>query len=149
MGLTAKRAIAPHRAPARKHRGPMHVTIQRPAFFAFSFAAPFGLALAYRLPFPEANALLQLMLLQKPYLFYAIKWSYLAMLFTTPYICASLLVSLVYIFVPREQGAVTIGKLPRYPEAAGRDKLFLVLGEVHHPKRPEPAQNPYWMIVPE
>src|SRR5439155_19757918 len=106
--------------------------------FSLVVAAPIGLWLAFRLPFPAQNNLLQLVLLQKPYLFYAIHWAYVTMLFTTPYIGASLLFSLVFIFVPQEQNAVTGGKLPHYPEVADRDKLFLVVGEVHHPKRPEP-----------
>src|SRR5215831_16575356 len=111
-------------------------------------AVPIGAALYLRVPFENGNDVLQLILLQKPYLFYGIKWAYLAMLFTTPYIAASLLFSLAYIFAPRER-TVTGSKLPSYPEVAKRDKLFLVVGEVHHAKRPERAENPHWLIIPE
>src|SRR5262249_38061189 len=51
--------------------------------------------------------------------------------------------------LPRERIAANRGKLPPYPETENRDKLFLVIGEVHHPKRPEPAENPKWLIVPD
>ena len=51
-----------------------------------AFSTAVGLTAFYRLPFPEENGLLQLVLLQKPYLFHAIKYAYVAMLFSTPYI---------------------------------------------------------------
>ena len=62
-----------------------------------------GPALFYRMPFPDQNNLLQLIWLEKPYLFYGIKWAYLTMLFSTPYIGFSLLFSLGYIFVVRHE----------------------------------------------
>jgi hypothetical protein len=30
-----------------------------------------------------------------------------------------------------------------------RSKLYLVIGELHHPKLPQPAATPQWLIVPE
>src|SRR5262245_26781320 len=100
------------------------------------------------MPFPEENNLLQLVLLQKPYLFYGIESTYILMLFTTPYIAASLLLSLAYIFLPRERPIAAGGKLPPYPETVTRDKLFLVVGEIHHPKRQAPSENPQWLFIP-
>jgi hypothetical protein len=134
-----------------KRRGlrAMRSAAQSHGLFSFALATSIGLALSVKMPFPEENNLLQLILLQRPFLFYGIKWAYGTMLFTTPYIAASLLFSLAYIFIPREQGQVAGGKLPPYPEIAFRDKLFLVLGEVHHPKRPEPVDHPSWLIIPE
>jgi len=108
-----------------------------------------GAAAIYRLPFPEQNGLLQLVLLQKPALFYGIKYAYLAMLFTTPYILFSILLSIAYIFAVRQRPSAALAKLPLYPEPAARDKLFLVIGEVHHAKRPEPAEHPYWLTIPD
>src|SRR5262249_32902157 len=113
------------------------------------FSVAFGLVLSYRMPFPDENDLLQFVLLQKPYLFYGIKWIYVALLFTTPYIAASLLFSLAYIFLLREQYVPPSGKLPPYPEEETRDKLFLVVGELHHTKRPGPSERPQWLIIPE
>src|SRR5438128_1429721 len=118
-------------------------------FLSGLVSAGCGLALFFRLPFPEENDLLQLVLLQNPYLFYGIKWAYLAMLFTTPYIAASLLFSLAYIFLPHERPAPLGGKLPPYPEPAKRKRLFVVVGEVHHAKRPDPSENPCWLIIPD
>ena len=31
----------------------------------------------------------------------------------------------------------------------GVNELYLVVGELHHPKRPQPATSPRWLIVPE
>jgi hypothetical protein len=71
------------------------------------------------------------------------------MLFTTPYLACSLLLSLVYIFVLRQETAIGIAKLPPYPEPRERTEMFLVLGESHHPKRPVPVEKPSWLVIPE
>ena len=98
---------------------------------------------------PDQNNLLQFILLEKPYLFYGIKWAYVTLLFSTPYIGFSLMFSLGYIFVVRREGSISCGELPTYPEAAARDKLFLIIGELHHARRPEPAEEPRWLVIPE
>src|SRR5262245_54493238 len=75
-----------------------------------------GWLLLTRRPFPEENNLLQLVLLEKPYLFYGIKWTYAAICVTTPYIGASLLSSLIYIFTSRQDPRIVEGKLSPYLE---------------------------------
>jgi hypothetical protein len=70
------------------------------------------------------------------------------MLFTTPCIAVSLVFSLAYIFVVKQEAVIVSGKLPPYPEVAARDKLFLVVGELHHPRRPEPVEYPRWLVIP-
>jgi len=114
-----------------------------------ALAAAVGLVGLHRMPFPEANALMQLVLLQEPHIFQAIKYAYLAMLFTTPYIALSVAGSLVYIFALRQEEKTELAKLPAYPHPARRNSLFLVLGEVHHPRRTEPVASPRWLIIPE
>jgi hypothetical protein len=42
-----------------------------------------------------------------------------------------------------------LAALPPYPDAKRRTTLFLVIGEVHQAKRPEPASSPYWLTIPE
>jgi hypothetical protein len=101
------------------------------------------------LPFPDGNALLQLVLLEKPYLFYGIKYAYLGMLFSTPCIVSSVLLSLAYIFVIRQEPLTALAKLPPYPEPSGRERLFVIVGEIHHPKKPDPAECPYWLTIPD
>jgi len=108
-----------------------------------------GIISLHRLPFPDANVLLRFVLLEKPYLFYGIKYAYLGMLFSTPYILFSVLLSLAYIFVIRQRPRTALAKLPPYPEPSRRDRLYVVVGEIHHPKRPEPAEHPHWLAIPE
>src|SRR5213593_313307 len=127
----------------------MQAVVASRGLVSVTLAAMVGLTLISRLPFPDENNLLQLMRLQAPSVFFGIKWTYLAMLFTTPYIGFSLLFSLAYIFIGGEGASRPGGKLPPYPEAATRDRLFLVIGELHHPRRPEPAQNPRWLVIPD
>lgn len=106
--------------------------------------------LAFRTwPFPAENALLQLVLLEKPYIFYGLRDSYIGMLFSTPYIVCSILCSLAYIFAFRRDDRIPPINLPSYPDPAGRDRLSLVVGEVHHPKKPVPVENPAWLTIPE
>ena len=111
-------------------------------------SAVFGLAAFYRLPFAEDDLVLQLVLLEKPAIFYGIKAAYLSMLFTTPYVVVSILFSLAYIFVGRTASAASTPKLPPYPKPAERESLYLVLGEIHHAKRPEPVEHPRWLVIP-
>ncbi len=108
-----------------------------------------GIVLSQRFPFPDYNAVLQLIALERPMIFAGIKYAYEAMLFSTPFIGCSMLFSLLYIFFvqPREVAALT--PLPPYPTVTERDRLFLVIGELHHPKRPEPAEQPQWLIIPD
>ncbi len=60
-------------------------------------------------PFPAENDLLQMVLLQKPYLFYGIRYGFVAMLFSTPYIAFSILFSFTYIFAIRREEQIGPG----------------------------------------
>ena len=100
-------------------------------------------------PFPETNSLLQLTLLRAPLLFYAIKYVYAAMLFSTPFIAFSTALSLVYIFIARREKQTGEIRLPRYPEPEKREALYVVVGEVHQAKKPEPVEAPHWLTIPD
>ena len=80
-------------------------------------SAAVGFALFNRMAFPEHHPLLQLILLNRPQLFYGIKYAYLVSLFTTPFITFSVLFSLLYIFGARARKDTGLVQLPRYPEA--------------------------------
>jgi hypothetical protein len=110
--------------------------------------AALGVITLYRWPFPEDNDLLQLIGSQKPWLFDGIKYAYDAMLFTTPCIALSVASSLAYIFARRPGKATGFPKLPAYPDPTGRKDLFVVIGELHHPKRPESVEEPRWRVLP-
>jgi hypothetical protein len=82
-------------------------------------------------------------------LFLALKCAYITMLFSTPFIAFSMVFSSLYIlFVRREKQTGKI-QLPKYPEPEGRDRPYLVVGEVHQAKKPEPVENPRWLVIPD
>lgn len=126
----------------------MSPTLQR-QWMIVGLALVAGLAIRSRWPFPEHNALLELVLWHEPLLWRVIRDVYVAMCFTTPYIAFSVLSSLVYIFLERLEPSSTLAALPAYPDPGRREQLFLILGEVHHAKRPEPCTHPRWLMIPE
>jgi len=115
---------------------------------SFVVSTILGLSLFRGWPFPVENNMLQLVLLQKPYVYYGIKYGFVAMLFSTPYIAFSILFSLAYIFMVRRKQVVGTPLAPYVPPGM-RSELYLVIGELHNPKRPQPAATPQWLIVPE
>ena len=108
-----------------------------------------GWLLFKHFPFPDENGVLQLILWHKPLIFAAIKYLYLAMLFTTPFIGCSITFSLLYIFFVRQERRYPMNALPPYPEPRKRDDLFLIIGELHHPRHPVPAEHPQWLTIPQ
>ena len=116
---------------------------------SITLSCSIGLLLLRRFPFPDQNAVLQLILLHKPLLFAAIKYGYLTMLFTTPFIVCSIGFSLHYIFAVRHDRRYPLNPLPPYPEPRGRKDLFLTVGELHHRRRPTPAEHPQWLTIPQ
>src|ERR1700680_345190 len=144
------RAPPPH-PPLRESPTELAVRtlIETRHFLSVLLSMLFGTVLFYRMPFPAQNNLLQFVWLEKPYLFYGIRWAYTLMMFSTPYIGFSLVFSLAYIFVVRRERSTVCGQLPPYPDVESHDKLFLVVGELHHPRRPEPSDNPRWLVIPE
>lgn len=118
-------------------------------FVAFLFAAATGMTLYFVMPFPEENPFLRLIALKAPLVSRGAEYSYIAMLFTTPYIAYSLLLSGLYIFTLKARRRIAPASLPPYPEPRERNDLFLVVGEIHNPRRPGPAENPRWLVIPE
>ncbi len=71
------------------------------------------------------------------------------MLFTTPYIVYSFLFSALYIFRLRPRRPGKAQPLPPYLLVETRTGLSLVLGEIHNPRLPIPAEKPSWLVIPE
>lgn len=108
-----------------------------------------GWLILSRWPFPATDALLQLIYWQKPLLWETIRDIYVLMCFTTPYIVLSVATSLAYIFLVRLEAPQPVATLPPYPDLSTRTRPLVVVGELHHPKRPEPVPNPRWLTIPE
>ena len=116
---------------------------------AYLLACATGITLYFRWPFPQSDLVLHLIALQAPPIYIFFKYSYTVLRFTTPYLGYSLVLSGLYVFAFRPARKLKPLPLPNYPNAARRDDLFLVLGEVHDPRKPIPSPNPYWLTVPE
>src|ERR1044071_490594 len=103
-----------------------------------------GGALFRRFPFPDNEPMMRLVHGQASWLFYMLRYSWQLMMFTTPALVFSLLLSFAFVFTrQRERSA---GALPAFPKLPG---LGVVLGEVHHPRRVQRAEHPNWLVIPE
>jgi type IV secretory system conjugative DNA transfer VirD4/TraG family protein len=118
-------------------------------FVACLLAAATGTILYVRMPFPEANLFFQLMSFRAQSVFLGFKYSYVVLLYTTPYIGCSFLLSSLYIFALKTPKRVRLGRLPAFPDPRKRADLCLVVGEVHQRRKLQPAASPRWLVVPE
>jgi len=112
-------------------------------------SAATGMILYFRLPFPEGNVFLRVVALRSPTVLGVLKYSYDLFLFSTPYIGYSLFLSGLYIFALKAKQRIRAGRLPPYAAPQKREQLFLVVGEVHHPREQVPTENPQWLVIPE
>jgi TraM recognition site of TraD and TraG len=118
-------------------------------FIACVLAAATGITLYFRVPFPEDNFFLELIFLWSKRVFLGLQYSYWVLLYTTPYLIYSVLLSGVYIFALKCKRRIRPGALPPYPALEDRQTPSLVIGEIHHPRKPGPADNPRWLTIPE
>jgi hypothetical protein len=119
------------------------------SFVAALLAMATGTALFYRVPFPEGQVFLKVIALRAPQALLCFKYLYWVCLFSTPYMVYAGMLSVLYTFTLKLGRKVAPGRLPPYPDPGKRDQLFLVLGEVHNPRKPGPSKTPRWLIVPE
>src|SRR5260370_23198561 len=126
-------------------------------FLAVLLALVTGTALYFKMPWPMTCSLfpqtwneyfLRLIALRDPWTYAGLKASYHIMLFTTPYIGYSFLLSALYIFTLRPRRTAKPKPLPPYPPIQTRNELYVVIGEIHNPRQPIPAENPYWLTIP-
>ena len=118
-------------------------------FIAFLLASATGMALYFLYPFPSSNLFLRVIALRAPLVYRGALSSYTAMLFTTPYILYSILLSGLYIFTLRAGRRAKPSQLPPYPDPRLRRDLSLVVGEIHNRRKPIPSENPSWLVIPE
>jgi hypothetical protein len=126
-------------------------------FLAVLLAMATGTLLHFKMPWPMTASFspqtwneyfLSLIALRDPWIYAGLKASYYVMLFTTPYIGYSLLLSALYIFALRTGRRVKPQPLPPYPAIRSRNELYVVVGEIHDPRKFIPAENPYWLTIP-
>jgi hypothetical protein len=118
-------------------------------FVAAILATLTGMALFYARPFPGGQLFLAVIARRAPYAFQSFRILYIVTTFTTPYMAYLGVLSAAYIATLKFRDPIVAGQLPPYPDPEHRDDLFLVLGEIHNPRRPGPSQTPRWLIIPE
>ncbi len=127
----------------------MQRALESRAFLSAVLAMCIGVWLFYRHPFPDGQVFLSVVALRAPQAFLSFKYIYYVLLFSTPYLVCSTALSGLYIFTLRVRRRVSPGRLPRYPDPRSRDELFLVIGEIHNPRKAVAAKAPYWLTIPE
>src|ERR1700686_1506126 len=116
---------------------------------ACMLAAATGMTLYFCVPFPGNNFFLELIFLWSRPVFRGFQYSYYLFLYSTPYLIYSFLLSGMYIFAIKFKRRIRPGALPPYPVLCDRPRPSLVIGEVHDPRKPGPAENPRWLTIPE
>src|ERR1039458_6567779 len=120
------------------------------AFIAYTLACATGMTAGrYYCPWPSGDLMLRLIAVREPLVYAGLYYTYTLLLFTTPYILYSILFSGFYVLGWKPTKKTRERELPPYPDPRQRDKLSLVLGEVHDPRKPARSANPYWLEIPE
>src|SRR6266481_2477537 len=118
-------------------------------FVSFLLASGTWFFLNFRHPFPADNLVLGYISVKDPLVYGGIRWSYTLMMFTTPYIIFSSLLSGIYIFAYRSGRRTKPIPLAPYPHPARNGSLALVIGEQHHPTQFVSSPAPRWITTPE
>jgi len=118
-------------------------------FVAALLAMATGTALFYARPFPDNQLFLHVIAIRAPQALVSFHYLYTACLFTTPYMAYLALLSALYVGTLKRRRRVVPGRLSCYPNPRTRDDLFVVVGEVHDPRRPGPSESPHWLTIPE
>ena len=127
----------------------MQRVLESRAFLAAILAMVTGLFLFCTRAFPDDQVFLRVIAARAPEAFLSFKYLYYAFLFSTPYLVYSGALSGLYIFTLKAKRRIEPERLPLYPDPHTRSDLFLVVGEVHNPRKPMPAKQPYWLTIPE
>ena len=123
--------------------------IEQRAFACAMFALASGMALDRVLPFPASNPFLAYIASERTAMYTVLLWTFKTLLFTTPFILFAGVTSVLYIHFSVNMGSLSGGSLPPYPREDGRERLFAVLGEIHHQLDREPSSTPQWLTIPE
>jgi hypothetical protein len=127
----------------------IRAVLEEHTFAVAVLSVAIGVSLCLTMPFPEQNVFLQYVAIQRQLFYVFLRWSYTALLFTTPFLLLSAISSLGYIHFSRRDEQLRPGELPPYPEDMERNDLFMILGEVHQQLKPLPAAQPTWLSIPE
>jgi hypothetical protein len=127
----------------------LRTILQGRAVLALLVAAVVGTWGLHAFPVPTDNPFLALIAARRPHVFAVLSYGYATMWFTTPYLMASIVASLVTIVVFRTMPSVAYRPLPAYPEPEERPAPTLVLGETHEIAASGRSPEPNWLTIPQ
>jgi hypothetical protein len=116
---------------------------------SFGLSAACGIVLQSLYPVHDADSLMRLLALERPAIFQGLVWSYNLFLYSTPFLAFSLLFSLAFVHVYTPRKNQVSGPLPPYPDPLQRESLELIVGELHHQRKPKPSPSPRWLSISE
>src|ERR1700679_2777967 len=90
---------------------------------ALGMSVASGIVLNSRFLLNTANPFLRLIELERPPIFHAVAWSYDLFLYSTPFIACSMIFSLLYVHLYRDDSEQSVGSLPPYPDPRMRGDL--------------------------
>src|SRR5580658_9791368 len=124
----------------RQSEGLVQRVLASRGFVAAILAMGTGVFLFYSRTFPDDQIFLRVIAVRAPEALLSFKYLYYTFLFTTPYLAYSTVLSGLYIFTLKASRRIEPGRLPLYSDPRTREDLFLVVGEVHDPRKPVPAE---------
>ena len=127
----------------------LHAIVGARALVAMAAAACIGTWGLVVYPVHTDNPFLALIQLERPFVFQVLTYGYATLWFTTPFLAASLVTSLLTIVASRHPYANRRRPLPPYPSPDTRPAPLLVLGESHFTRRPGRAPHPKWLMIPQ
>ena len=92
---------------------------------AYVLAMATGMTLYFKMPFPDDNPFFGLMYLKASHAFWGFKCTYIVLLYTTPFIGYSILLSGLYVFTSKIRRPEKPRRLPRYVDPRKRDDLYI------------------------
>src|SRR5438105_18034 len=116
---------------------------------AMAVAACIGVWGLQRYPVQRDDPFLALIQLERPLVYDVLTYGYTTVWFTTPFLAASLLTSVLTIVAYRYPYATRARALPPYPHPEARPTPMLVLGETHLGRMPGPGPAPTWLEIPQ
>jgi hypothetical protein len=127
----------------------MRALVDMRTLTAMVLAAVVGLWGVTAYPPANDNVFLQLIALREPTLFRVLLHGYAALWFSTSFLAASLVLSVLTIVAYRRVPTPRARSLPRYPKPENRPSPTLVLGETHFHTAPGRAPDPTWLSIPQ
>ena len=128
----------------------LQALVQMRVVLAMTIAVAVGAWGVHAYPVRLADDLfLQMIDVRKPFVFDVLSYGYVTLWFSTPFLAASMLMSLIAIAASRHAPSVRQRALPSYPAPEHRPTPALVLGESHFPTTPGRAPTPSWLTIPQ